>query len=131
MAPSQIVENLEEEERLATQHRIPLRPVGLVQGTESALRSRVSPFPVPVGNRTRLLVQGPDINDYSLAASNHGLGTTDINSGAGDPSSTGGLADPLPIIRPAHMSGPSSVLGCPVRFSPSPKPRLSIVSRWE
>ena len=71
------------------------------------------------------------INDYSLAGSNHGLGTTDINSGAGNPASPGSFADPLPIIRQAHMSSRSSLLGCPVRFSPSPKPRLSIVSRWE
>ena len=83
------------------------------------------------GTETRLSIPGPDINDYSLAGLNHGLGTTDINSGAGNPASPGSLEDPLPIIRQAHMSSRSSLLGSPVRLSPSPKPRLSIVSRWE
>ena len=45
------------------------------------------------------------------AGSNHGLGTTDINSGAGNPASPGSLEDPLPIIRQAHMSSRSSLLG--------------------
>jgi hypothetical protein len=83
------------------------------------------------GNETRLSIPGPDINDDSLAGSNHGLGATDINSGAGNPASPGSLEDPLPIIRQTHMSSRSSLLGSPVRFFPSPKPRLSIVSRWE
>ena len=56
---------------------------------------------------------------YSLAGLNHGLGTTDINSGAGNPASPGSLEDPLPIIRQAHMSSRSSLLGSPVRLSPS------------
>ena len=71
------------------------------------------------GIETRLSIPGPDINDYSLAGLNHGLGTTDINSGAGNPASPGSLEDPLPIIRQAHMSSRSSLLGSPVRLSPS------------